>query len=63
MVIAAQFLDEHVKVSRELVENVKNYTNTQKVNKRLKLIVEMQQGIIEQLNERIKKLEENSEIK
>lgn len=63
MVIAAQFLDEHVKVSRELVENVKNYTNTEKVNKRLKLIVEMQQGIIEQLNERIKKLEENSEIK
>ena len=38
MVIAAQFLDEHVKVSRELVENVKNYTNTEKVNKRLKLI-------------------------
>lgn len=63
MVIASQFLDEHVKVSRELVENVKNYTNTEKVNKRLKLIVEMQQGIIEQLNERIKKLEENSEIK
>lgn len=63
MIIASQFLDEHVKVSRELVENVKNYTNTEKVNKRLKLIVEMQQGIIEQLNERIKKLEENSEIK
>lgn len=63
MVIASQFLDEHVKVSRELVENVKNYTNTEKVNKRLKLIVEMQQSIIEQLNERIKKLEENSEIK
>lgn len=63
MVIAAQFLDEHVKVCRELLENVKNYTNTEKVNKRLKLIVEMQQGIIEQLNERIKKLEENSEIK
>ena len=63
MVIATQFLDEHVKVSRELVESVKNYTNTEKVNKRLKLIVEMQQGIIEQLNERIKKLEENSEIK
>ena len=32
MVIASQFLDEHVKVSRELVENVKNYTNTEKVN-------------------------------
>ena len=47
MIIASQFLDEHVKVSRELVENVKNYTNTEKVNKRLKLIVEMQQGIIE----------------
>ena len=63
MVIASQFLDEHIKISRGLVQNVKNYTNTEKVNKRLKLIVEMQQGIIEQLNERIKKLEENSEIK
>ena len=63
MVIASQFLDEHIKISRDLVQNVKNYTNTEKVNKRLKLIVEMQQGIIEQLNERIKKLEENSEIK
>ena len=63
MVIASQFLDEHIKISRGLVQNVKNYTNTEKVNKRLKLIVEMQQGIMEQLNERIKKLEENSEIK
>ena len=63
MVIASQFLDEHIKISRGLVQNVKNYTNKEKVDNRLKLIVEMQQGIIEQLNERIKKLEENSEIK
>ena len=63
MVITSQFLDEHIKISRGLVQNVKNYTNKEKVDNRLKLIVEMQQGIIEQLNERIKKLEENSEIK
>lgn len=57
MVIASQILDEHIKTSRGLVGNVKIYTNTEKVSKRLKLIVEVQQGIIEQLNERIKQLE------
>ena len=57
MVIASQFLDEHIKISRDLVENIKNYTNREKVDNRLKLIVEVQQGIIEQLNERIKQLE------
>lgn len=57
MVIASQFLDEHIKISRDLVENIKIYTNREKVDNRLKLIVEVQQGIIEQLNERIKQLE------
>lgn len=57
MVVASQILDERIKTSRDLVEDIKIYTNREKVDNRLKLIVEVQQGIIEQLNERIKQLE------
>lgn len=42
MVIASQFLDEHIKTSRDLVEGIKIYTSKEKVDNRLKLIVEVQ---------------------